>query len=163
MITLRNYQPKDFDSYYALNCDIIAEQKYFSMEEPYSKESSQDFRQQQMSAGRPMIVAFDNEKFIGWCDIFEGNEKFNPMLGIGLNENYRDKGIGKKLIQATLTACENNGIMHVYLSVFKENLRAIALYQKIGFEHIQSADSTAMHCGVMKESIVMEYVIKYKK
>lgn len=58
---------------------------------------------------------------------------FSKDDGIFLDEiyidmNYRNKGIGTKIIEYTL---KNNKV--VYLNVYKANKKAVSLYKKLGF------------------------------
>ena len=55
---------------------------------------------------------------------------------IYLEEEYRDKGIGTKIIKNILN---NNDI--VYLWVYKENKKAISLYKKLEFYAIEETES----------------------
>lgn len=49
-------------------------------------------------------------------------------------DNYRNKGIGKKLIDKFYEWCEENNIKIVEISVFKNNTNAYNLYEKLGYE-----------------------------
>ena len=53
-----------------------------------------------------------------------------------LEEEYRGKGIGTSIIKSIL---KNNTI--VYLWVYKDNIKAINLYEKCGFEIIENTES----------------------
>ena len=55
---------------------------------------------------------------------------------IYLEEEYRNKGIGTKIIMDIL---DNNDV--VYLWVYKENEKAISLYKKLGFNVIEETES----------------------
>ena len=55
---------------------------------------------------------------------------------IYLEEEYRNKGIGTKIIMDILN---NNDV--VYLWVYKENEKAISLYKKLGFNVIKETES----------------------
>ena len=62
-------------------------------------------------------------------------DKINKYV-IYLEEEYRDKGIGTKIIKNILN---NNDI--VYLWVYKENKKAISLYKKLEFYAIEETES----------------------
>ena len=53
-----------------------------------------------------------------------------------LSEEYRNKGIGTDIIKKVIS---NNDT--IYLWVYKENLKAISLYKKIGFFVIDETES----------------------
>ena len=60
----------------------------------------------------------------------------NKIDEIYLEEEYRNKGIGTKIIMDILN---NNDV--VYLWVYKENEKAISLYKKLGFNVIEETES----------------------
>ena len=55
---------------------------------------------------------------------------------IFIEESYRDKGIGTNIINAIL---KEHDI--VYLWVYKENIKAISLYKKLGFEVVEETQT----------------------
>ena len=68
-----------------------------------------------------------NKKRVG-CLLVIQHEDGVILDEIYLEEEYRNKGIGKDIIRKIL---DNNDI--VYLRVYKENTRAIKLYKQLGF------------------------------
>ena len=57
---------------------------------------------------------------------------------IGVASNQRNKGLGRKLLDAFIEASRSSGYHYVVLSVEMENTPAIALYERSGFKIIQS-------------------------
>ncbi len=57
---------------------------------------------------------------------------------IGVSSEQRGVGLGKKLLNAFIEACRLNGYRSVVLSVEKENLPAITLYERAGFRIIKT-------------------------
>jgi ribosomal protein S18 acetylase RimI-like enzyme len=55
------------------------------------------------------------------------------MLGMGVLADYRGRGLGERLIRATLAAAASAGFERISLSVYGSNTRAAALYRKVGF------------------------------
>ena len=56
-----------------------------------------------------------------------------PSLAISILKEYRNLGIGTKLMKQILTALKAQGYQQVSLSVQKAN-HAVRLYEKVGFE-----------------------------
>ena len=56
-----------------------------------------------------------------------------PVFGIGLHQDLHGQGWGRRLMQATLDEADAQRIPLVTLTVLKDNLRAKALYEKMGF------------------------------
>jgi ribosomal protein S18 acetylase RimI-like enzyme len=53
---------------------------------------------------------------------------------MGLLPQFRGRGIGKRLIAQALDAARAFGLQRVELTVRENNVNAIALYKKVGFE-----------------------------
>lgn len=85
------------------------------------------------------LVAEEGGKVVGMCDVHRlrpGSEiSHTGVLGIAIREGYRDRGIGKNLMSATLEACRGHFEI-IVLAVFAGNERALSMYKKLGFvEH----------------------------
>ena len=74
-------------------------------------------------------------KIVG-CILLTNNDNGKLLDEIYLEEEYRNKGIGTKIIMDILN---NNDV--VYLWVYKENEKAISLYKKLGFNVIEETES----------------------
>ena len=79
-------------------------------------------------------IIVDN-KIVG-CLLLTNKDDDKLLDEIYLEEDYRDKGIGTKIIKNILN---NNDI--VYLWVYKENVKAISLYKKLEFYVIKETES----------------------
>ena len=75
---------------------------------------------------------------VGWCDILPHQRTGTGhvgSLGMGVIKSHRGRGIGKRLIEATIERAFEQGMTRIELEVFSSNTRAIQLYKKFGFEH----------------------------
>lgn len=94
------------------------------------------------------LVADSNRKIVGavWVRIISGDIKgyayiddHTPEFAISLFEEYRNQGIGTRLMTAMIDYLRKNGYKQTSLSVKKENY-AVKLYHKMGFEVIWEDD-----------------------
>ena len=91
---------------------------------------------------RQILLEVKNYKIIMSSDKRIGcylvTKKDNDILidEIFIEEPYRDKGIGTNIINAIL---KEHDI--VYLWVYKENIKAISLYKKLGFEVVEETQT----------------------
>ncbi len=119
--------------------DIVArERKYLIFLEAPPIEAMLAFVRDNIAARHPHMVAVADGKVVGWCDIRRGArdaEAHCGSLGMGIIPGYRDRGLGKRLITAALEAAKAAGLHRVELNARAENLRAITLYERVGFEH----------------------------
>lgn len=58
------------------------------------------------------------------------------VLNFAVDETCRRQGIGEKLLSEGLKICRDMGAETAYLDVRESNFKAIALYEKLGFEGI---------------------------
>lgn len=105
------------------------------MEAP-SFASTWEFVKGNLARGEIQLVAIEDGEVIGWCDIlrrqFEGYRHCGT-LGIGVLPEHRGRGVGKRLITEALRQAASKGIERVELEVYASNVRARALYEKLGF------------------------------
>ena len=138
MISITNIEQKHVTGFHDA-LDIVAkEKKYLAWIEAPPIDSTQRFVKENIANNIPQVVALDDDKVIGWCDIEplpRATRKHTGTLGIGILPVYRNKGIGTKLIMATLERARGAGIEKVELEVLHTNVNAIGLYRKIGFQN----------------------------
>ncbi|HRO43566.1 MAG TPA: GNAT family N-acetyltransferase [Flavipsychrobacter sp.] len=85
-----------------------------------------------------LIVATHNDRIIGNLDITGGRRnrlRHTGLVGMGMLNEYREKGLGGILLQTGISwAVKNNSIEKLWLQILANNLPAINLYRKMGFE-----------------------------
>lgn len=105
------------------------------------------------------FVAIEAEKpvgfFFGWL-VADDVE----LLAIGVLQPYRQKGVGRALLQAAVTAAKQAGAKTIYLEVGVSNESARTLYMSCGFE-IMSRRARYYHHpdGSYEDAITMRYVM----
>jgi len=80
----------------------------------------------------------DNAEIIGVCEIIKSLREENTAFihSFYIEKKYRNKGIGKKLMQNTIDALKDDNIKTIELTVDPANKSAINLYSKCGFKRI---------------------------
>ena len=119
--------------------DAVAREKQFlaRMESP-PLERIAEFVRESVKNDVAQYVAIDGPAVVGWCDVFPDQAdafRHRGALGMGVLAGYRGRGIGKQLMVATLAHARRNGIIRVELEVRADNVRAIKLYERLGFVH----------------------------
>ena len=94
-------------------------------------------------AGNPgsiMIVAFDEGELIGTgaVSVVSGKPRFahRREIAISVRKDYWGKGIGTGIMNVLMDFAKKSGAEVLELQVRSDNERAIALYEKFGFEKI---------------------------
>ena len=117
---------------------VARERRWLALLEAPPIAMSRAFVREVRDAGGVHLVALDRSgAVIGWCDIArDRRESFRHCgrLGMGLLPEWRERGIGRRLAETALADAAALGLERVELSVFASNVRALALYESLGFE-----------------------------
>ena len=81
------------------------------------------------------VVAVDGEIPVGYCGIWNVCGEAE-VIDIGVLSEYRKRGIGKGLFEAVFRYMRENGVETLNLEVREDNIPAIRLYEKLGFEKV---------------------------
>jgi mycothiol synthase len=87
-----------------------------------------------------IVLICEGDKTIGYCWTGISCEEGVPsiregrILMLGVDPDYRGKGVGKRLVLAGLARLKSKGLQVAELTVDSENKAACALYQSLGFE-----------------------------
>jgi RimJ/RimL family protein N-acetyltransferase len=118
---------------------VAKEQIYIEMIEAKTFDETAAFQKKLISNNWPVYYAIADGRVVGWADI---TPSANPrlahrgFLGMGLAKDFRGKGLGTQLLNCTLSHAKTIGIEKVELTVYTDNLAAIRLYKKCGFQEI---------------------------
>lgn len=131
---------------------------------PFALEEEQQYLTSlQGSTTSAMFIAKKDGKIIGTAD-FRGNTrdrlKHRGEMGISLVKAEWGKGVGKKLMESVIEFAKTEAQAEIIsLEVRSDNIRAIKLYEKYGFEKIghfegyMKVDGQLVACDFMKLSL----------
>jgi len=115
---------------------VAQERAYIGFLDPPPIEDSRRYWTGVIESKHPWMLAVQDHRVVGWCEVAQIERPiFNHVgvLGMGLLPDYREKGIGQRLIAEVLRASRACGLERVELAVFADNMRARRLYEKFGF------------------------------
>jgi len=116
---------------------VSREKKYLAWTSAPPLQSVKMFVLNSIARGNPQVVALDDGKVVGWCDITRHPRETTchcGSLGMGLLPAYRGRGIGARLMDKALQSAKEKGLYRVELEVFEDNTPARVLYEKMGFK-----------------------------
>jgi RimJ/RimL family protein N-acetyltransferase len=154
-------KPEHIDSFHRA-LDIVArERKYLALLEALPLTQTREFVMGVIQKGGLQFVALADGEVVGWCDIQRHafpSRAHRGTLGMGIVPAYRGRGIGFRLIQATLAQARVAGFVRVELDVHADNARAIALYETVGFVREGVARDAVFVDGEYRDAINMAIV-----
>lgn len=137
-IQIRRGTVDDFDGFYDCFAAICRERQYLALVDPPPRHAAREFIEDAWRRGMVQYVAIADGRIVGWCDIvphaWEGF-RHSGRLGMGIDPEFRGKGIGRRLMDATISAARAEGLTRIELEVFSSNTYAIKLYERRGFVH----------------------------
>lgn len=139
--TVRPLKESDAASYRACLDQIARERLFIAFTEAPSEREALFYIKAMMQRDLPFVVAVDpRDTVVGWCNIHVAPDNphrpgFNHVgvLGMGLIETYRGKGLGTQMMQACFDWSGRVGLERIELQVYASNTGAIGLYRKFGF------------------------------
>jgi ribosomal-protein-alanine N-acetyltransferase len=109
---------------------------------------------------RTTYVYVDEKGVKGYCLYLikpslsiRGLKKTAILDSFAVDDSSRGQGIGTRLLQKSLSEMRSNSVEKIILHVAKDNMDAISLYEKTGFE---ITDELMDICGTGKECYQME-------
>lgn len=104
---------KYFKSFHDALSTVAKERVYIEMIEAPPLEKVSSFQSSLISKNGPVYYAINNDRVVGWCDVFpEENPRQNHRggLGMGLLPEFRGRGLGSKLLSSVLEHAKKFGL-----------------------------------------------------
>ena len=128
-------------------------------EVPSVKEEEEFIKRMKRSLYSLFIIALDNEKVVGSLTFIGNSRKkvrHTGEFGISVLKEYRRKGIATRMIECMMEWAKRKGIEKIHLKVIEDNLAAISLYRKLGFEFEgRQEKAIKLGDGVYKDVLLM--------
>ena len=134
MIKFIRPEERYIKSYWETFDAICRENIYLAASEAFPLESTIEFVKSAIERNIPFLFVIDTDidKCVGWCDAMPKTESVG-YLGTGLLPEYREQGIGKRLIEEIISLSKEYGYHSIELDVRSSNSRAIHVYKQMGF------------------------------
>ena len=125
---------------------------------PYTSLDARQKRTAAAPAGLIRLAAVIEGKVIGCLGLerFENRRVHAAQFGIAVHDAYAGRGAGTALIAAMIDLADNwLNIRRLELNVYADNARAIALYERFGFEREGLYRAYAWRNGAYVDSLAM--------
>jgi ribosomal protein S18 acetylase RimI-like enzyme len=160
-IEIRQISESDIVGFQKCLDSVAQEGKYLAIEKAPDLERLKSFINNNINNNFPQFVAIENDIIVGWCEaipFLPASVRHRSGLVIGVVKEMRGKGIGEKLLIATIDHAKEMGIKRIDLEVRIDNENAINLYRKIGFKEYARKKLGLFHEGKFHDLIAMEYL-----
>lgn len=141
---------------------VARERKYLAGVKVPPLEASVAFYRSLAKAGFPHLVAEDDGRVVGWCDVtpvFGDARSHVGVIGLGLLPDYRGKGHGRRMMEEAVRRSWELGLTRPELTVRVDNANAIALYEKLGF-HTEGTKRAAIRIDGIYHDVLMMALVR---
>ena len=100
--------------------------------------------------GSYYYVATIDEKVVGGCGIFPTEnlpQGTCELVKLYVAKEARETGLGKQLMEKSMSWAKENGYTHVYLESMPELKKAVSIYEKVGFQPLDHPLGNSGHDG----------------
>ena len=108
------------------------------------------------------VLTEANGKVVGNSEITRGkssDEYHHGKLGIAIIRKYRDRGIGREMLNTLIEESRRTGLKTLELEVFADNKKAAHLYKSVGFKRVGTIPKKIFRKGEFHDIIVMSMVL----
>lgn len=107
-----------------------------------------------------MIICEVDGRHAGNCSLTVKDSRIKTRhrgsIGIAIRKEFWNRGIGTLLMRELFALGTNMGLHQLELQVFRDNVRAIALYSKMGFEIVgMLPDAFCLKDGTFRDEYTM--------
>ena len=106
------------------------------------------------------LVAKKGSQIVGWAALSPVSSRYVyrgvAEVSVYVGKSYRGDGVGKKLLNALIRACEEAGIWTLESSMFPENTASIRLHESCGFRKVGFRERIGELDGKWRDTILME-------
>ena len=129
-----------------------------TMQLPFTSIATRRERFKVTSASQTLLVAVIDGKVIGSLGLSrrEGRRSHVGTFGMAVHDAYAGRGAGAALVAAAVEQADRwLGLRRLELTVWSDNPRAIALYERFGFEREGRMRDYAWRDGAYADAIAM--------
>ena len=138
-IMIRIAQKSDWQAIIDIYNQAVLEEGKTADTEPQSIEGRLNWLEQHLNPKHPILLAEKKSKKVGWCSLSPhrpGRKALDKTAEISfyIDKEFRKKGIGIALIQASIEHAKDSGIKNLFAILLDINTPSVNLLLKMGFE-----------------------------
>jgi L-amino acid N-acyltransferase YncA len=106
------------------------------------------------------FVAIENNEVIGWAALtpVSGRCVYAGVaeISVYIDERYRGRGIGKKLLQRLISESESHKIWTLQAGIFPENISSLKIHESLGFRKVGYREKIGQLKGMWRDTVLLE-------
>ncbi|HOQ37675.1 MAG TPA: N-acetyltransferase family protein [Acetivibrio sp.] len=158
-ITFRNAEINDLPIIVDIYNSTVPSRRVTADTEPVSVDDRLNWFNEHNPEKRPLWIIEYGGEICGWASLqsFYGRPAFDATaeISIYLHENYRGKGIGKKVLNKIIEECPRLEIDTLLGFIFAHNEPSIRLFASFGFEKWGLLPGIAKFDGIRRDLLIM--------
>jgi putative acetyltransferase len=147
-ITIRPIEQKDNKALAEVIRSVFREFKVDRPGTVYTDPTTDHLFELFQTKGSAYFVAEENGVIVGGCGFFPTDQLpkgYCELVKFFLLPQFRGKGLGLELMQNSMNLAKQTGYSHIYLESFPELAKAVSMYDRAGFKHIDHALGNSGH------------------
>ncbi len=158
-MTIRDARLEDLPAIVAIYNSTVASRMVTADTEEVSVESRREWFAQHCPERRPLWLAIEGEKVIGWLSYssFYGRPAYDATceVSIYLAPEYRGRGLGSVLLQRCIQHAPVIGVRTLLGFIFGHNAPSLRLFEKHGFEGWGRLPRVAVLDGIERDLVIL--------
>lgn len=159
IITFRNANIDDLPIIVDIYNSTIPNRMVTADTEPVSIDDRLDWFNEHNPEKRPLWVVEYEDEICGWVSLqsFYGRPAYNATaeISIYLHENFRGKGLGKKILSKVIDECPQFEIDTLLGFIFGHNEPSLRLFSNFGFEKWAHLPEVAKLDGIKRDLVIL--------
>jgi RimJ/RimL family protein N-acetyltransferase len=131
---VRQATPRDADAFAAVMAAVAEEDRWIATQPPIDADAMRARVRTMLADGDTLFVLHDDGRVVGNLGLHGTRVEGVVLLGMAILAGSRGRGGGRALMEAALEHARGTQWHKIELEVWPDNERAIALYERFGFE-----------------------------
>ena len=166
MVVVRDATSKDVPEITAIANALLDTTTYEWSEIPHTVSEREEWLAAQTVAGRPALVAVDNEEVVGWASYgdFRDSQRWPGYRhtvehSIHVRQDHWGRGIGRNLIQALVDRARREGKHVMVAGIDADNIGSIRFHERLGFSEVARMPEIGEKFGRRLDLVLMQRIL----
>jgi putative acetyltransferase len=147
-INIIDYEDRHAEAFRKLNAEWLLQ---YGLMESHDLEVLNDPRATILDGGGCIFLAESDGSIVGSSGLIYMGEKTYELVKMGVQPDFRGRGISKMLIEKCLEKAKETGATKIILYSNSQLGTALKLYEKYGFRHVPVIDAPFVTADVKME------------